>query len=74
VEILPNEKGRFLPGPDNTRHNLTHADRVKGFWAMLASICERYPAAVSKRTKRHMSCNALPALIRKKSCQHDFKA
>jgi hypothetical protein len=67
------EKGRFLPGPDNTRHNLTHADRVKGFWAMLTSIQDRYPGAIHKRTKRHMSCFALPYLLKKKSIRIDLK-
>lgn len=37
-----------------------------GFQAMLVSVITRYPHAVSRDGHRHMACNALPAILRKK--------
>jgi hypothetical protein len=48
----------FQRGPDPRRHQLTPADRVKGFWAAIYSIVERYPGAVDG-AGRHMACDFL---------------
>ena len=59
-------KGRFLKGFDPKRHKFSHAECVDGFWAMLASIQDRYPNAIIKGN-RHMSCYALPYLVQRKN-------
>ena len=64
-------RGRpFARGHDPRRHDLTTAERQRGgregFQAMLVSIITRYPDAVSRDGHRHMACQALPAILRKK--------
>jgi hypothetical protein len=53
-------RGQFRKGPDPRRHQLTPADRVKGFWNALYSIVQRYPDAINS-DGRHMAVNFLKA-------------
>jgi hypothetical protein len=49
-------RGRpFSKGADARRHQLTAADRSKGFWNALESIITRYPDAVMS-DGRHIAC------------------
>lgn len=63
-------KGQFRKGPDARRHTFTREEcqrgGQRGFWAMIDSIVERYPDAIMA-DGRHMACNALPALIKRKA-------
>jgi len=53
-------RGMFKRGPDSRRHQLTPADRVKGFWNAIYSIVARYPDAIGA-DGRHMAVNFLKA-------------
>jgi len=55
---MKHNRGQFKRGFDARRHQLTAADRVKGFWNALYSIIERYPEAID-RSGRHMACDFL---------------
>ena len=50
--------GQFKPGPDPRRHRFTRDECVKGFWAAVFSIIQRYPAALDC-SGRHMACDFL---------------
>lgn len=57
--------GRFQKGHDPRRHAFTRQECVNGFWKAIESVQKRYPTACD-RYGRHITCNLLPALIRKK--------
>ena len=67
-------RGRpFQRGHDPRRKVFTSAEQRAngraGFQAMLVSIITRYPNAVSRDGHRHMACQALPAILRKKGAR-----
>lgn len=58
--------GRFRKGHDPRRHNLTPAERVKGFWNAIYSIIQRYPDAVDS-SGRHMAVDFLKTKRKEKA-------
>jgi hypothetical protein len=58
TEIRPSNRGRFRKGFDPRRHRFTHDECVKGFWAALTSIINRYPDAIDS-SGRHMAFDFL---------------
>jgi len=58
--------GMFKRGFDPRRHQLTPADRVKGFWNAIYSIVRRYPDAIGS-DGRHMACRFLKSKSEEKA-------
>ncbi len=57
-------RSRFRPGPDPRRHRFTRDECVKGFWAAVFLIIQRYPTAVDA-SGRQMAADFLKVAGRK---------
>ena len=67
-------RGRpFTRGYDLRRKVFTRAEQSEngraGFQAMILSIITPYPDATTRDGHRHIACNALPAILKKKGGQ-----
>ena len=67
TERKPNP-GAFKKGHDARRHVFTHDECSEGFWRAIESVACRYPDAID-RSGRHMTCNCLPAMQRRRMLQ-----